>query len=98
MTYDHGFFHGDPHAWNFFVLEDETIGMIDYGMVGRLDEHPDCCAGNRAWIVADRLSSAGLGEIRRLAFWSALHSSHIYWFGIIVGNLAVGADEVRMVE
>jgi len=39
MTYDHGFFHADPHPGNFFVLENETIGLIDYGMVGRLDEN-----------------------------------------------------------
>lgn len=39
MTYDHGFFHADPHPGNFFVLENEVIGLIDYGMVGRLDEN-----------------------------------------------------------
>ena len=38
MTYAHGFFHADPHPGNFFVLRNEVIGLIDYGMVGRLDE------------------------------------------------------------
>ncbi len=34
----HGFFHGDPHPGNIFILEGNVICMLDYGMVGRLDE------------------------------------------------------------
>jgi ubiquinone biosynthesis protein len=34
----HGFFHGDPHPGNIFVLENNIICMLDFGMVGRLDE------------------------------------------------------------
>lgn len=33
---DHGVFHGDPHPGNIFVLPDNVICMLDYGMVGRL--------------------------------------------------------------
>jgi ubiquinone biosynthesis protein len=39
MAYEHGYFHADPHPGNFFVLSNEAIGLIDYGMVGRLDEN-----------------------------------------------------------
>ena len=35
VLYD-GFFHGDPHPGNIFVLEDDTLVFIDFGMVGRL--------------------------------------------------------------
>ncbi len=31
-----GFFHGDPHPGNIFVLDGEVISLIDFGMVGRL--------------------------------------------------------------
>ncbi len=31
-----GFFHADPHPGNFFVMEGETIGAMDFGMVGYL--------------------------------------------------------------
>jgi len=34
----HGFFHGDPHPGNIFVLPDKRIVMIDYGMMGILDQ------------------------------------------------------------
>ena len=33
----HGIFHGDFHAGNLFVLDDGVIGLVDFGMVGRLD-------------------------------------------------------------
>ena len=33
-----GFFHGDPHPGNVSVLEDETIALMDFGMVGRLSQ------------------------------------------------------------
>ena len=29
--------HGDFHAGNLFILDDGVIGLVDYGMVGRLD-------------------------------------------------------------
>lgn len=37
-VFNHGFFHADPHPGNFFVLPGEVIGLIDFGMVGRLDD------------------------------------------------------------
>jgi len=33
----HGIFHGDFHAGNLFVSEEGVIGLVDYGMVGRLE-------------------------------------------------------------
>ncbi|RLJ70860.1 2-octaprenylphenol hydroxylase [Hydrogenivirga caldilitoris] len=33
-----GFFHGDPHPGNFFILKDGRIGLVDFGMVGTLDD------------------------------------------------------------
>ncbi len=33
-----GFFHADPHPGNLFVLENNVIAPLDYGMMGRLSE------------------------------------------------------------
>ena len=38
MVFDDGFFHADPHSGNFFVEPDGRIGLIDFGMVGSLDD------------------------------------------------------------
>ncbi len=38
QIFEHGFFHADPHPGNFFVLNNEVLGLIDFGIVGRLDE------------------------------------------------------------
>jgi ubiquinone biosynthesis protein len=38
QIFKHGFFHADPHSGNFFVEPDGTIGLIDFGLVGRLDK------------------------------------------------------------
>ena len=38
MIFHHGFYHGDPHPGNLVVLPDGAIGLLDFGMVARLDE------------------------------------------------------------
>jgi ubiquinone biosynthesis protein len=38
MIFHHGFYHGDPHPGNLVVLQDGSIGLLDFGMVARLDE------------------------------------------------------------
>ena len=38
MVLEDGFFHADPHPGNIFYLPGERIGVIDFGMVGRVSE------------------------------------------------------------
>jgi ubiquinone biosynthesis protein len=38
MVFVHRFFHADPHPGNVFVRPDGTIGFVDFGMVGTVDE------------------------------------------------------------
>jgi ubiquinone biosynthesis protein len=38
MVFEHGFFHADPHPGNLFIEPDGRIGLIDFGMVGEIDD------------------------------------------------------------
>lgn len=35
----HGYFHGDPHPGNILILRNGKIVFIDFGMMGRIDDH-----------------------------------------------------------
>lgn len=38
MMFTHGFYHADPHPGNIVLMPGNVIGLLDYGMVGRIDE------------------------------------------------------------
>lgn len=38
MIFEHGFYHADPHPGNILILDGNVIGLLDFGMVGRIDE------------------------------------------------------------
>ena len=38
QIFEHGYFHADPHPGNIIIMKNDTIGLIDYGIVGKLDE------------------------------------------------------------
>ena len=38
MIFRDSFYHADPHPGNIWILPDNVIGLLDCGMVGRLDE------------------------------------------------------------
>lgn len=61
MVFDDGLFHGDLHAGNFFVLPDSQIGMIDFGVVGRLNKRTQ-------GTIANMLLALSLEDYERLAY------------------------------
>jgi ubiquinone biosynthesis protein len=38
MIFRNGFFHGDPHPANILVLSPEKIGLVDFGLTGKLTD------------------------------------------------------------
>lgn len=39
QVFEFGFFHADPHAGNICLMANGKIGLIDFGMIGFLDEY-----------------------------------------------------------
>ncbi len=54
-----GFFHADPHPGNFMVMENGAIGVIDFGMVGYLNDQ-DRTNLIRLYAVTARLDAQGI--------------------------------------
>ncbi len=61
----HGFFHGDVHAGNLMLLDDDGIGFLDFGIVGRLDDE-------ERRLVTDYMIAFATGDYRQLAALIAL--------------------------
>ncbi len=38
MIFDYGLYHADPHPGNIMIMSDNRIGLIDFGMTGRISE------------------------------------------------------------
>ncbi len=39
MLFDDALFHADPHTANLLVMDDGRLGILDFGMIGRIDEN-----------------------------------------------------------
>lgn len=55
----YGFFHGDVHAGNLMLLDDGDIGFLDFGIVGRFDDH-------QRWQVTDYIIAFASGDYTKL--------------------------------
>lgn len=59
QVFEFGLFHGDLHSGNIFVISEETIGLVDFGIVGRIDD-------NMKRSLADILISFTTGDFEGL--------------------------------
>lgn len=79
-----GTFHGDAHAGNMLLLRDGRIGIVDWGIVGRLDP------ATHRFVL--RLLAAALGEE---GAWLEVTDHLIKTYGPALGT-AVGMDGAEM--
>ena len=84
MTVKYRMFHGDAHAGNLLLLKDGRIGVIDWGIVGRLDAETH-------WFLC-RMLAAVLGEE---AAWDDVTGHLIRTYGPAIGE-AMGMDEAQL--
>src|SRR5688572_23620037 len=56
----HGFFHGDVHAGNLMMLDNNDIGFLDFGIIGRFDERQKA-------MVTDYIVAFATGDYPALA-------------------------------
>ena len=108
MVFDDGFFHADPHPGNFFVQPTGRLGIIDFGMVGTLDDGMRDRLG--ALLVAvmrddpDRMAGAlialgtSTGPVDRARLREDLAGLMARYGGRAVGEVELGAATAALME
>jgi ubiquinone biosynthesis protein len=91
MIFRNGFFHGDPHPANILVLTPDRIGLVDFGLTGKLTDD-DMSKLTRLFIDAaseniemlpKRLSDLGVRypKEREEQFTTALREMYYRYYG-----------------
>jgi ubiquinone biosynthesis protein len=101
MTFEDGFFHADPHPGNFLIEPNGRFGLMDFGMVGSIDERTQDKLTDLALAVAtqdfDRMVDGllDLGVARRRIDRPLLRRDleHLYarYYGKRLGDVVVAA-------
>lgn len=58
QAFEFGIFHGDPHPGNIRILPDGSLCLLDYGMIGLLDE-------NKRDQLVDLLTAVSQNDVQR---------------------------------
>lgn len=54
QVFVNGFFQGDPHPGNLLVLPDGAIGLLDFGMFGRISKERRALLGDLLFSIVER--------------------------------------------
>ncbi|MBE9530010.1 MAG: AarF/ABC1/UbiB kinase family protein [Proteobacteria bacterium] len=65
----HGFFHADPHPGNIFILPDNVICLLDFGMTGSVDRRTREDFSDLAESVVTRNESRATQVLLKLTYW-----------------------------
>jgi ubiquinone biosynthesis protein len=91
MIFRHGFFHGDPHPANILVLGRDQVGLVDFGLTGKLtDDDMDKltrlfidAAAENIEAIPKRLADLGVRYPKELEeqFYSELREMYYRYYG-----------------
>jgi ubiquinone biosynthesis protein len=98
MIFRHGFFHGDPHPANVFVLGDGgVIGLVDFGQVGKLTDDDMSkltrlfidAANERVEVLPRRLAELGVRypRDREEEFAEELREVYYRYYGVSLADI-----------
>jgi ubiquinone biosynthesis protein len=98
MIFRHGFFHGDPHPANVFVLTDGgVIGLVDFGQVGKLTDDDMSkltrlfidAANERVDVLPRRLAELGVRypREREEEFAEELREIYYRYYGVSLADV-----------
>ena len=100
QIFEHGLFHADPHPGNILVLEGGKVGLLDFGIVGRI--RPEMMEINASIFLAlvnrnySRLAEEilKLGQVRDESQMEAFREDLIDWieprYGKDLAHIGVG--------
>lgn len=84
MVFEDGFFHGDLHPGNLLILRDGRVGLIDFGLIGRMTR-------TQKDVMADLLLNIVTGNHEGVA-------RNLYDISIRTGSIDYGAWEQDVTE
>jgi len=98
MIFRHGFFHGDPHPANIFVLDGgAAVGLVDFGQVGKLTDEDMSrltglfidAANERVDALPRRLAELGVRfpREREEEFAEELHDVYYRYYGVSLAEI-----------
>ena len=65
----HGFFHADPHPGNIFILPDNVICYLDFGMMGRIGRQMRDDFADLIMSVVRQDESSAVNVLLKLTIW-----------------------------
>ncbi len=66
QTFEIGVFHADPHPGNVRIMQDGTLCLLDYGIIGRLDDETRGLLLDLLCVIPERNVEKGVDVILKL--------------------------------